>query len=217
MKLKDILAKVAKGEALTDEEKAFVVAHDPEKEVNDAAAAARRKSEKDATDAQAALQAAQQKLNELQQQVDASKSAGMTESQKSQKQIETLSAQVAQLTKAQTDLQAERVKLVRQTKVDEVIRGSGVKFVPEVDQKIMSGALAAAFNGLSDEDLADPEKVKPIVGTFKAVNKAVILDTTGHGAGNPPHAGDEAATRAKKIEDMTADERRADLKKSGIL
>ena len=46
MKLKDILAKVVKGDALTDEEKKFIGDYDEQKVLDAAASAARKKAEK---------------------------------------------------------------------------------------------------------------------------------------------------------------------------
>ena len=45
MNIKDILAKLLKGEALTDEEKAFAEAFDLQGELDKASASARRKAE----------------------------------------------------------------------------------------------------------------------------------------------------------------------------
>lgn len=50
MSIKDILAKVAKGETLTDEEKSALGAYDPQAEIDKASAAARRKAEKERDD-----------------------------------------------------------------------------------------------------------------------------------------------------------------------
>ena len=47
MSIKDILAKVAKGETLTDEERSTLAAYDPQAEIDKASAAARRTAEKE--------------------------------------------------------------------------------------------------------------------------------------------------------------------------
>lgn len=210
MKIKDILAKVAKGETLTAEETAFLVAYDPQKEIDSAAAAARKKAESDAAKAAEDLAAAQQQLKDAQAKLDEAGSKGKTDLQKLQEQIITLQKQVESAT-------TEKQKLIRQQKLDDVVRRSGLQFVKEVDGNIMRRALDAEFAPLADGDLDLDEKVKPVIDTFRARNKAVILDTTGHGTGHPPHAPTDAADRAKKIEEMTPAERKADLKKSGIL
>jgi multidrug efflux pump subunit AcrA (membrane-fusion protein) len=209
--IKDILAKAAKGEQLTEDERAVLAGYDPDGAVNSAAAAARKKAEADA--AKAAQDAAdlKAKLDEALAKLADFDGKGKSEMQK-------LADQVASLTKQVADANAEKAKLVRQQKLDDVIRASGLQFVKEVDGSIMRGALVKEFEGLPDDALADAEKVTPIINTFRARNRAVILDTSGHGAGNPPHdPGAGAADRAKRIEDMSPAERKADLKKSGVL
>ncbi len=211
MQIKDILAKVTKGETLTDEEKQALAGFDPDAVVNSAAAAARKKAESDAAkaaqeaaDLKAKLDAAMAKLTEAE-------GKGKTDLQKLQEQVATLSRQVE-------TANAEKAKLVRQQKLDDVIRSSGLQFVKEVDGSIMRSALVKEFEGLPDDALADAEKVTPILNTFRARNKAVILDTSGHGAGGPAHTpGSGAEDRAKEIEQMTPEQRRADMKKRGIL
>jgi len=69
---------------------------------------------------------------------------------------------------------------------------------------------------LSNEDV-----IKVKVDTWKAMNKAAILDTSGGGAGGNPHNGTRGTIQrgagGKAIEEMTADERAQDLVKSGLL
>lgn len=212
MNLKDILAKVAKGEALTDAEKAFLAGYDPQKDLDAAAAAARKKAEADALKASQDLATTQQQLKDAQTKLEEAGNKGKTDLQKLQEQVATLTQQV-------TAASAEKAKLIRQQKLDDVIRGSGVQFVKEVDGGIMRNALVNEFAGLTDDDLANAEKVKPVLETFRARNKAVILDASGHGAGTSPHAqpGGNAEDRHKAIESMTPEQRREDLKKSGII
>lgn len=210
MKIKDILTKLAKGETLTAEEKSFLDQYDPQKEIDSAAAAARKKAEADAAKAAEDMATAQQQLKDAQAKLDEAGNKGKTDLQKLQEQIVSLQKQVESST-------TEKQKLIRQQKLDDVVRRSGLQFVKEVDGSIMRKALDAEFTQLADADLDLEDKVKPVIETFRARNKAVILDTTGHGTGNPPHAPTEAADRAKKIEEMTPAERKADMKKSGII
>lgn len=211
MSIKDILAKAAKGDQLSEEERTSLAAYDPQKEIDSAAAAARKKAEADADKAAKDLAAAQKALKEAQDAAEAAGNKGKTDLQKLQEQVAGLTKQVETVT-------AEKTKLQRQQKLDDVVRGSGIEFVQEVDGSIMRRALDSEFSALTDEDLADPEKTKPVLDTFRARNKAVILDKSGHGAGGPPHqpAGG-ADDRHKAIEKMTPEERRADLKKRGVI
>lgn len=214
MTIADILAKVRKGDTLTAEEKTFLEGYDPQRDLDGAAAAARKKAEADASKAAQDLEAAQKQLTELQAKLAEAGSKGKTDLQKLQEQVATLTAQI----EAE---KAEKTKLIRVQKLDDVIRRSGVQFVQEVDGNIMRRALESEFGGLSDEDLASDVKVKPVLDTFRARNKAVILDTSGHGSGGATHDGSLKAggtgLDGKPVDKMTAAERQADLKKRGIL
>lgn len=210
MTIKEILAKVAKGEELTAEEKTLAAGYDPQKDIDSAAAAARKKAEADAAKAVQDLAAVQQQLKDAQSKLDEAGGKSKTDLQKLQDQVATLQKQVEAA-------RTEKVKLIRQQKLNDVIQASGIQFVKEVDGSIMRRALENEFAPLADDDLVSDEKVKPVIETFRARNKAVILDVSGHGTGLPPHAQNDAANRAKKIEEMTPAERKADMKKSGIL
>jgi hypothetical protein len=207
--IKDILAKLAKGEALTDEEKKFVAEYDPQKDLDSAAAAARKKAEADADKARKDFEAAQTQLTALQKQLAEAGDKGKTDLQKLQEQVATLTKQVTEAT-------TEKARLVRQQKLDDVIRTSGLQFVREVDGGIMRNALVNEFAGLTDEELANVEKVKPVIETFRARNKAVVLDQSGGGGGTPPKDGG-VADAVQTLEKMTAQEREKDLKKKGII
>lgn len=210
MNLKDILGKVAKGEELTAEEKQTLAGFDPDVHANAAAAAARKKSEADAAKAVADLKAAQEALAAMQGQLDEAGNKGKSEAEK-------LAAKVAELSKTVESVTAEKAQLVRQQKLDDVIRVSGLQFVKEVDGGIMRNALVSEFGNLSDDDLADLGKVKPVIETFRARNKAVILDA-GHGSGGPAHTPDvPVGLDGRPVEQMSAAERETDMKKRGLL
>ena len=210
MNLKDILAKVTKGDALSEDERAFLAAYDPDQATNTAAAAARKKAEADAAKAVADAAEAKRQLDEMKAKLEESGHKGKSELQKLQEQVSSLTAQY-------TQAQAERAKLVRQQKLDDVIRTSGLQFVKEVDPGIMRNALVSEFATMTDEDLVDESKVKPILETFKVRNKAVVV-VDGHGAGLPPRTPIvNLGLNGKPVEDMTAVEREADLKKRGVI
>ena len=221
MKIKDLLTKVAKAEKLTDEEQRFLNDYDPDKAVNDAAAAARRKAEQDADAAKAAKTELEQKLADLQAQIESTTTGKKSESDKAQAMMDKLTKQVADLDQKLKSADAEKAKLIRQTKLDEVIRSAGIVFSDAVDKKIMTRALADAFAEIGDDALADANAVKPIIETFRAVNKGVIVDTSGHGSGGAPHVGTQrpevGVLTGKPIDQMTPEERQADLKKRNII
>ena len=210
MNVKDILGKVAKGEALTDDEKAFVASYDPEQATNAAAAAARKKAEAEADKARKDLEALTVRLTDAETRLQDAAGKGKTD-------LEKLTQQVGTLTQQVQAAQAEKAKLIRQQKLDDVIRKTGVAFVKEVDGGIMRQALINEFGNLTDEDLADDAKTKPVLETFKARNKAVIV-AEGYGSGGTPHTPKvSTGLSGKPVDQMSPAEREADLKKRGIL
>lgn len=211
MNIKEILEKVAKGEALTPEEIEVVKGYDPQKDLDAVAAAARKKAMADADRAQTEAEALKQKLAKAHAALEDAQGKGKTETQKLQEQVAKLAKQIE-------SANAEKAQLIRQQKLDDVIRTSGLQFVKEVDGGIMRSALINEFSSLSDDDLADTDKVKPIVDTFRVRNKAVILDAPGHGTGNPAHEPTgPTGIDGKPVKEMTPQEREADIKKRGML
>lgn len=190
MKLKDILAKVAKGEALTDEEKQFLASHDPDKAVNDAAAAARRKAEELAAALEKEKQDLAKKLQEIEAKLAEKDNAGKSDVEKAQAQIAELSKQMKTLQAQAESAKAENVALQRNQSLGEIRRKAGIQFVEGLDQAMLDRSFASAFEGI--DNLSDETIINQKVATWKAMNKAALLDTTGHGSGGNPHVGDGA-------------------------
>ena len=214
MDIKALLAKLRKSETLTAEEQAFVDAYDPDKAAADKAAAARRDAEKKLRDKEAELKA-------LQDSIEAERIAAEEKAGASKPEIDQLKAQLAKLTKSDTDraaayakLETEKRALLRGSKVDKLL--AGFRFV-ECDAKVPRLILESTMAALKDEDLDNDELVKPILETFKAQAKPLLLDETPGGSGLPPRTRDAGASNGKPIDKMTADERAADMKKRGIL
>lgn len=208
MNIKELLAKVARGEALTDEEKTALAAYDPDKAANGAAAAARKAAEKERDTLKA-------QLEELQTKLDEAGNAGKSE-------VEQLKAQVAKLTKAvetaqqaATKAESDRKALLRGTKLDRIV--GGLKFVDGLDATLPRLALERALADLKDEDLDNETLVQPIVAGFAEKNKAILLDQSGGGAGTPPKDRAGGAPGSSDPMKMSAAERASDLKKRGIL
>jgi len=187
MNLKDILAKVAKGESLTDAEKKFLGEYDAEKASNDAVAAYRRKADEKLAKAEKDRDDLKTQVDAIQQQLDEKKNSGKTEMDKVQEQNKLLADQLAQITKRFEDSDKEKAQLSRSQAINGIREKAGIKFIPGINEAIMSGAFASAFEGITD--LADDNQVKPVIDAFKAANKAVIADLSGHGAGGSPHVG----------------------------
>lgn len=186
MKLKDIQAKIAKNEELTEAEKKFLAEYDSEKAVNEAAAAARRKAEEKQAEAEKALTDATKKLEELTKQVEAKENEGKTDLEKAQGQIAALGKKVEELTGQLTDSTKAQTELQRSQTIADLRRKAGIQFVDGLDHDMLGRSFGNAFEGI--EDLTNEEVTKPIVETWRAMNKAAILDGTGHGTGDEPRA-----------------------------
>jgi hypothetical protein len=209
MTIKELLAKVAKGEALTDEEKAELAGYDPDKASNGAAAAARKAAEKERD----ALKA---QLSELEAKLGDAENAGKSEVDQLKAQVAKLSKAVETATAAAAKAEGDRKALLRGTKLDRIV--GGLKFVDGLDANLPRLALEKALADLKDEDLDNEEAVKPILSGFAERNKAILLDQSGGGAGTP--AKDRAGGGGGGSSDpskMTADQRAADLKNRGII
>lgn len=205
MNIKELLAKMLKGETLTDEEKAYIASFDPDKSGDAKAAAARKAAEKERDTLKA-------KLAELETALDEAGSAGKTE-------VEQLKLQVTKLTKAVETAAAnvakaegEKKALVRGTKLDRIL--GTLKFVDGLDASLPRLALERALADLKDEDLDSDEAIKPIVEGFTAKNKAILLDQSGGGAGTPPKDGGRGGSgTVVDASKMTDQQRAAHLRK----
>ena len=187
MKIKDILAKVSKGEALTDAEKQFLADHDPDEVANNAAAAARRKAEEKAAALEKERDDVKKQIVELQSKLDGAANAGKSDLEKAQAQITQLSKQFGEL---QTKLQAteqEKTSMLRNQKLSDLRRNAGIQFIAGLDHGMLEKSFSSAFEGVDNLDDANIIKVK--IDTWKTMNKAAILDASGHGAGGAPHVG----------------------------
>lgn len=187
MKVKDVLAKVAQGEALNDEEKKLLADYDPEKAVNDAVAAYRRKADEKAQQLESDRDELKKQMEAIQAKLAEKDNSGKSEKQKLEDHVKTLSDQLAAMNKKLEDADKEKATLARNAEVQKLREKAGIKFVPGVSEEVMSGAFAAAFNGI--QDLNDENVVKPVLEAFRAANKAVIADASGHGAGFQSHTG----------------------------
>lgn len=157
MEIKDIIAKLQKGEALSDEEKGAFGKFDLQKAIDDAAASARRKAMEEAKSAKAKAVELEEKLKEMQ---DAADKAGIdkdTDIAKLAKQVERLSAAVDKAN-------AERDALARSQSIAEIMSGNGIKAAQGVAEK---GLRLLFETALGETDLADAESVKSVVDQFK--------------------------------------------------
>jgi len=180
MDIKALLAKAAKGETLTDEERAALADYDPDKAANSAAAAARKKAESD-------LKVARDKVAELEQQLSEAGNEGKTELEKLQKALEKANKTLAEKDALIQKAEADRKKSVRDGKIGKIL--SGLKLMDGVDQDLVRLALERTFADVGDDDLDVADTIKPLIDGFAAKNKALILGDNGGGAGTPPKDG----------------------------
>ncbi len=215
MDLKFVLSKVAKGETLTDEEKTFIGEYDAEKVLNSTAAAARKSAEAKLKEKETALQQMQADIEALRAEAEEKANANKPEIEKLTRALETLKKQVADKDAAFAKLDQEKRQMIRGGKIGRIM--AGLKFVDGLDSEIPRMALEKALAAIKDDDLEAEDLVKPIMERFKAANKAIFADTTGHGGGSPPKDAGSQGTQTKAADQMTPTEREADLKKRGII
>lgn len=215
MSIKEILAKLTKGEPLTDEEKAVVAGYDPDKAVNDAAAAARRKAEAD-------LAALKKQYDEMKAAIDAEKAkadeenkAKLTEAQKREADFKAMQAQLVALTKAKEDAERQSAAVKRSQAIRDAAKAAGITLAPKtVSEKLFFSMLEAS---LGDVDVGKEEQLKTALESFKSENPGIIAAPgSGSGVDSGKPAG-PVGLDGKPVEKMTAQERDADLKKRGIV
>ncbi len=200
MDIKDILAKLSKGESLTDEEKTFAGAYDPTKATNDAAAAARKKAEQDA---KAAQEAAQKALADLEA-LKASSDTGKTEAQK---QLETLTKQINALTQENTATKERAAKIERANTLREKAKASGIVLADGLLSEKNFYSLLDAHVGSAD--LNDDDAVSAAFNTFKAENAGILKDPS-RSSGTDVKGG-EVGKSGKALDKMTTDEIKKEL------
>lgn len=171
MKLADILAKVTKGESLTDDEKKFVAEYDEQKNLDTAAANARKKAEKEAKDAKDALE-------RLQGEFDAYK----TQNDPTQKQTELDKAlqRIAKLEQANKDKDAKIAADARAARVRSLAKEAGINPAKGVSSDTID---LLVDNLMAKIDLDDADAVKTAFDGFKTANAGLIAANTVGGIG----------------------------------
>jgi DNA repair exonuclease SbcCD ATPase subunit len=175
MGIKDLLAKIVAGEALTDAERAEVKDYDPESAVNSAAAAARRASEAKLAQIESARAALAAKLAETESQ-STTKELSMAD------QLKALNTRLASIEAARVEAENQTKALKRAQSIEKVRNQVGINFVPGIDHEYAAEAFERAFK---DIEVINPEDeaVKTALTAWTTKNKALILDTTGSGSG----------------------------------
>ncbi len=160
MKLKDILAKVVKGDALTDEEKKFIGEYDEQKVLDTAASAARKKAETERD----ALKGEVEKLTKDLEDAKTQGAAGNDTIAKLQKDV-------AALMKSNKESQDKLAAQARTEAIRKAMGEAKVVCAKGISQALFDNAVSAAFNGV---DMANADVVKATIDTFKRDNPAMI-------------------------------------------
>lgn len=172
MKLADILAKVTKGETLTDEEKKFVAEYDEQKNLDAAAANARKKAEKEAKDAKEALEALKGEFEDFKTQNDPSKK---------QTELDKALARIAKLEQANKDKEAQIAAQTRTAKIRTLAKEAGINPAKGVSSETID---LLVDNLLAKVDIEDADAVKTAFDGFKTANAGLIAANTVGGVGS---------------------------------
>ena len=183
MNIKDILAKLAKGEELTDAEKAFLKTYDPDKEKNDAAAAARRKAEEEAAALKAENAELKKKADEAKKAEDEAKKSQMTADQKRDAEFAELKAKIEGLEKAKTDAEQKAAAVQRSQTIRDAAKAAGIALAPKtVSETLFYQMLEATLSGI---DITNQEALTAALDKFKTENPGIII-APGNGSGVNP-------------------------------
>lgn len=179
MTLKEIKAKILKGEALTEEEKAYLEKYE-EPDTNAAAASARKAAE---AEAKKRLDDLQKQLEEKEALLNEHASKGMSDTDKLQKQIDALNKKIADKEKALADKQNEVSNLIRTHHIDRIV--SRYKLIENCDPDMFRLGLTNALKDV--EDLTDESAIKDGLAPFLDKNKGILV--TGNAGGTGSRAG----------------------------
>ena len=124
MNIKEILAKIAKGETLTDEEKKFVSEYDPEKDENRIPKSRLDAEIKKLKDEQEKAKGLETKIAELTSKIEELETNGMSEAEKAkaqaEKELKKLQADLASATKERDSAKANLAKMERTAKIQAI-------------------------------------------------------------------------------------------------
>lgn len=180
MTIKEISAKILKGEQLTDAEKAFLQAYDPDKDKNDAAAAARRRAEEERDAAKAEADKLKKQIDDAKQAEEAAKQSQMTESQKRDAEFKKMQDQIAQLTKERDDNASKAAATQRSQSIRDAAKAAGIALAPKtVSEGLFYRMLETTLSGV---DIANQTALTEALDKFKAENPGIIT-APGNGSG----------------------------------
>ncbi len=160
MKLKEVLAKVLKGDPLTDEERTFVADYDEQKVLDGAASAARKKAEGE-------RDAFRGKVDELTKALEDAQKSGAN----SEGTIAKLQKDVADLIKANKESAEKIAAQARSEAIRKAVGDAKLVCAKGISNALFDRAVTAAFDGV---DMGDAEVVKATLSKFQSENPALI-------------------------------------------
>lgn len=201
--MQDILKKLAEGSKLESNEleelKGGLSTEDKDKALREQkAATARILDEK---------KKLQEKATELEEQMEAVKTGGLSEVEKSKKELEKYIKAKEKLEAELNDMKAKSLQQERGYRLDKI--GSRIKFLDTIPEDLRSYAISKAF--AECQDLSQESEVEKILGKFKESNKGILasdVDVRGSGStssvtsvkGNAENMND--TDRAKHVRDL---------------
>lgn len=180
MNIKDIIAKLLKGEALTDAEKAFAEQFDLQKEIDTASAAARRKAEKEAKDAKDKLEAQNATVKELNDKLEAAQKAADEANGGNSAELAKMQKQIAKLEAINAANEQKLKATARMDAIRAAVKTAGISAA----QGISPDALERLIDlSVGDTDVNDADAMKAVLDQFKADNPSMIAAAVKGGSG----------------------------------
>ena len=165
MNIKTVLDKLLKGEALSDDERAFAEKFDLEKVQNDKAAAARK-------DAETKTAEALKRVTELEGKLDEATAAAASKSQSTTEATSALQKQVNALQKKYDEAEGREKALLRRNAIANRSAELGIVPASGVNAKLFTQMIEQA---VGDVDVANADALDGVLNGFKAENPALIL------------------------------------------
>ena len=174
MNIKELLAKVAKGEDLSDEEKAFIESY----EEPDVDALANARSKKERLKHEEKRKALEDQIAELSESLEEAKSGG-SDLDKLQREVEKLNAKIEQ---SQQALEAEKAAHATTQRANALSKVA-IPWMDGVNDAYKQTVLNSAFDGIDTEDLGDASVIGPIVDQIVSDNAQFVSSGKNGGAG----------------------------------
>jgi hypothetical protein len=193
LKIKDVIAKVASGEELTDDEKAFLETY----EEPNLDAAVNAKSKKERLKLQKQIDDLKSSLEEKDAEIEEAGSDS-SDMEKLQKQIEKLTLKAEA---SETLLANERAAHATTTRSN-ALKSVGVPWLESVPQAYRDTVMKDAFNDIETDDLADKDVIAPILKGIIENQASFVAASTVSGAGTDKN---ESKTNTSTNGKITAD------------